>query len=155
MEDAKAANAIIRDGFALLTEEADIKRFEPIKEIFTTASGMIQGEQRGYKEAMIKGWMVSQANNMVFLLWRRGIITPEIEAAYRALPSTEEAVKAYDEFEDATKAEAEKLEEARKEFAEKQHDVDIFKAVLNGMSKAQAEAQYEKYKAQVAKAMRG
>lgn len=155
MEDAKAANAIIRDGFALLKEEADIKRFEPIKEIFTTASGMLQGENAKYKTAMLKGWMVSQANNMAFLLWRRGIMTPEIEAAYRKLPSTEEAVKDYDDFEDSVKAEMEKLEEERKAFAEKQHDIDIFKAILNGMSKQQAEAEYEKYKAQVAKAMRG
>lgn len=155
MEDAKAANAIIRDGFALLTDEKDIERFKPIKEIFTTASGMLQGEGADYKTAMLKGWMVSQANNMVFLLWRRGILTPEIEAAYRELPSTEEAVKDYDGFEDEQKAEMEKLEEARKEFAEKQHDIDIFKAVLNGMSKQQAEAEYEKYKAQIAKAMKG
>ena len=155
MEDAKAANAIIRDGFALLTVEADIKRFEPIKEIFTTASGMLTGDDKDYKTAALKAWMVSQANNMAFLLWRRGIMTPEIEAAYRALPSTEEAVKDYDAFEDEMKAEADKLEESRKEFAEKQHGIDIFKAVLNGMSKQQAEAEYEKYKAQIAKAMRG
>lgn len=155
MEEAKAANAIIRDGFALLKEEADIKRFEPIKEIYTTASGMLTGDDKEYKTAILKGWMVSQANNMVFLLWRRGIMTPEIEAAYRQLPTTEEAVKDYDAFEDEMKSEADKLEEARKEFAEKQHSVDIFKAVLNGMSKQQAEAEYEKYKAQIAKAMRG
>ena len=155
MEDAKKANAIIRDGFALLTEEADIKRFEPIKEIYNTASGMLQGENKDYMEAMLKGWMVSQANNMVFLLWRRGILTPEIEAAYRELPSTEEAVKDYDKFEDEQKAVADDLEAQRKVFAEKQHEIDIFKAVLNGMSKQQAEARYEEYKAQVAKAMKG
>ena len=155
MEEAKKANAIIRDGFALLTEEADIKRFEPIKEIFNTASGMLQGDNKEYMEAILKGWMVSQANNMVFLLWRRGILTPEIEAAYRELPSTEEAVKDYDKFEDELKAVADDLEAQRKDFAEKQHGIDIFKAVLNGMSKDEAEAQYEKYKAQIAKAMRG
>lgn len=155
MEEAKKANAIIRDGFALLTEEADIKRFEPIKEIFNTASGMLQGENKEYMEAILKGWMVSQANNMVFLLWRRGILTPEIEAAYRELPSTEEAVKDYDKFENELKAVADDLEAQRKDFAEKQHGIDIFKAVLNGMSKAEAEAQYERYKAQIAKAMRG
>ena len=76
MEDAKKANAIIRDGFALLTEEADIKRFEPVKEIYNTASGMLQGGNKDYMEAMLKGWMVSQANNMGLLLWRRGILTP-------------------------------------------------------------------------------
>ena len=155
MEDAKKANSIIRDGFALLTEEADIKRFEPVKEIYNTASGMLQGDNKDYMEAILKGWMVSQANNMVFLLWRRGILTPEIEAMYRELPSTEKAVEDYDKFEDGMKAAADDLEAQRKVFAEKQHEIDIFKAVLNGMSKQQAEAKYEEYKAQVAKAMRG
>ena len=116
---------------------------------------MLTGEQSEYKTAMLKGWMVSQANNMVFLLCRRGILTPEIEEAYRKLPVTEEAVKDYDKFEDEQKKEMEALEEQRKAFAEKQHNIDIFKAVLNGMSKQQAEAEYEKYKAQIAKAMRG
>lgn len=153
METAKQAHAIIRDAFALLTDKKDIERFEPVKEIFNNAAGMINGNE--YCEAILKGWMVSQANNIVFLLWRRGIMTPEIEEAYRQLPSTEEAVKDYDKFEDETKKEAEALEEQRKAFAEKQHEIDIFKAVLNGMSKDQAEAEYEKYKTQVAKAMRG
>lgn len=163
MEDAKKANAIIRDGFALLTIEADIKRFEPIKEIFTTASGMLQGENKDYMEAMLKGWMVSQANNMMFLLYRRKLEGDEkiiagydaIEAMYRELPSTEEAVKDYDKFEDEMKATAEDLEEQRKAYAEKQRGIDIFKAVLNGMSKQQAEAEYERYKAQLSKALKG
>ncbi len=152
METAKQANAIIRDAFALLTDKKDIERFESIKEIFNNAAGMINGNE--YCEAILKGWMVSQANNIVFLLWRRGIMTPEIEAAYRQLPSTEEAVKDYDDFEKAVKDEAEALEEQRKAFAEKQRDIDIFKAVLNGMSKDKAEAEYSKYKEQLARAAR-
>lgn len=153
METAKQANAIIRDAFALLTDKKDIERFEPIKEIFNNAAGMVNGNE--YCEAILKGWMVSQANNIVFLLWRRGIMTPEIEEAYRKLPTTEEAVKDFDEFEKSVQDEANALEEQRKAFAEKQHEIDIFKAVLNGMSKEKAEAEYEKYKAQIAKTMRG
>lgn len=152
METAKQANAIIRDAFALLTDKKDIERFESVKEIFNNAAGMVNGNE--YCEAILKGWMVSQANNIVFLLWRRGIMTPEIEAAYRQLPSTEEAVKDYDDFEKAVKDEAEALEEQRKAFAEKQRDIDIFKAVLNGMSKDKAEAEYNKYKEQLARAAR-
>lgn len=152
METAKEANAIIRDAFALLTDKKDIERFAPIKEIFNNAAGMINGNE--YCEAILKGWMVSQANNIVFLLWRRGIMTPEIEAAYRKLPSTEEAVKDYDAFEEGMKKEAEGLEEQRKEFAAKQHDIDIFKAVLNGMPKEKAEAEYNKFKEQIAQLQR-
>lgn len=153
METAKQANAIIRDAFALLTDKKDIERFEPIKEIFNNAAGMVNGNE--YCEAILKGWMVSQANNIVFLLWRRGIMTPEIEAAYRELPSTEEAVADYDAFEKSVKDEAEAIEEQRKAFAEKQRDIDIFKAVLNGMSKDKAEAEYNKYREQLSRAARG
>ena len=152
METAKEANAIIRDAFALLTDKKDIERFAPVKEIFNNAAGMINGNE--YCEAILKGWMVSQANNIVFLLWRRGIMTPEIEEAYHKLLSTEEAVKDYDAFEEGMKKEAEGLEEQRKEFAAKQHDIDIFKAVLNGMPKEKAEAEYNKFKEQIAQ-MRG
>lgn len=153
METAKQANAIIKDVLALLTEEKDIERFQSVTEIFNNAAGMVNGNE--YCEAILKGWMVSQANNALFLLWRRGLMTPEIEEAYRKLPATEEAVKDYDDFEESVKKEAEALEEQRKAFAERQQGIDIFKAVLNGMSKEQAEAEYEKYKAQMAKALRG
>lgn len=147
METAKAANALIRDALALLTDEKDIARFAPVPEIFNNAAGMTNGNE--YCEAMLKGWMVSQANNIVFLLWRRGLLTAEIEEAYRKLPTTEEAVKDYDDFEDAAKKEAEAIEDQRKAFMDKQHTTDIFKAVLNGMSKEKAEAQYEEYKKQM------
>jgi hypothetical protein len=153
METAKQANAIIRDAFALLTDKKDIERFGNIKEIFNNAAGMVNGNE--YCEAILKGWMVSQANNIVFLLWRRGLMTPEIEAAYRELPSTEEAVKDYDDFEESVKKEAEGLEEQRKAFAAKQRDIDIFKAVLNGMSKEKAEAEYNRYTEQISRAARG
>ena len=147
METAKAANVLIRDALALLTDEKDIARFAPVLEIFNNAAGMTNGNE--YCEAMLKGWMVSQANNIVFLLWRRGLLTAEIEEAYRKLPTTEEAVKDYDDFEDAAKKEAEAIEAQRKAYMDKQHTTDIFKAVLNGMSKEKAEAQYEEYKKQM------
>lgn len=149
------AKDIVKEGLARLTEEADKKHFAPVLDICDTATGMLQGEDMEYKKATLKAWMVSQANNMMFLLFRRELITPEIDELYRKLISTEEAVKDYDRFEDELKAEAEALEEQRKVYAEKQHSVDIFKAVLNGMSKEQAEAEYEKYKAQIAKAVQG
>lgn len=149
------AKDIIKDGLARLTEEEDLKRFSPILEICNTATGMLQGDDKEYMYSILKAWMVSQANNMMFLLFRRELITPEIDELYRKLISTEEAVKDYDRFEDEMKADAEALEEQRKAYAEKQHGIDIFKAVLNGMSKEQAEAEYEKYKAQLAQAMRG
>lgn len=150
MDIAKQANALVAKAVEKLTDENDIARFSGVSEIFNNAAGMVNGN--AYCEAMLKGWMVSQANNAMFLLWRRGLLSEEDEKAYRELPSTEEAVKDFEEFEKKTAKEAEALEEQRKAFVEKQHETDIFKAVLNGMSKDKAEEEYKKMQQQIAQA---
>ena len=146
METAKQANQLIKKALEILTDENDLAHFSNVPEIFNNASGMVNGDE--YCEAMLKGWMVSQANNVMFLLWRRGLLTQELEDEYRELPSTEEAVKDFEGFEKANAEKANELEAARKEFMDAQHKTDIFKAVLNGMSKEKAEEEYAKMQAQ-------
>lgn len=147
METAKQANQLIKKALEILTDESDLAHFSNVPEIFNNASGMVNGDE--YCEAMLKGWMVSQANNIMFLLWRRGLLTKELEDEYRELPSTEEAVKDFDGFEKANAEKANELEAARKEFMDAQHKTDIFKAILNGMSKEKAEEEYAKMQAQI------
>lgn len=147
METAKQANQLIKKALEILTDENDLAHFSNVPEIFNNASGMVNGDE--YCEAMLKGWMVSQANNVMFLLWRRGLLTKELEDEYRELPSTEEAVKDFDGFEKANAEKANELEAARKEFMDAQHKTDIFKAILNGMSKEKAEEEYAKMQAQI------
>ena len=147
METAKQANQLIKKALEILTDENDLAHFSNVPEIFNNASGMVNGDE--YCEAMLKGWMVSQANNIMFLLWRRNLLTFELEDEYRALPSTEEAVKDFEGFEKANAEKANELEAARKEFMNAQHKTDIFKAILNGMSKEKAEEEYAKMQAQI------
>lgn len=147
METAKQANQLIKKALEILTDENDLAHFSNVPEIFNNASGMVNGDE--YCEAMLKGWMVSQANNVMFLLWRRGLLTQELESEYRELPSTEEAVKDFEGFEKANAEKANELEAARKEFMDAQHKTDIFKAILNGMSKEKAEEEYAKMQAQI------
>lgn len=147
METAKQANQLIKKALEILTDDNDLAHFSNVPEIFNNASGMVNGDE--YCEAMLKGWMVSQANNIMFLLWRRGLLTQELENEYRELPSTEEAVKDFEGFEKANAEKANELEAARKEFMDAQHKTDIFKAILNGMSKEKAEEEYAKMQAQI------
>lgn len=147
METAKQANQLIKKALEILTDENDLAHFSNVPEIFNNASGMVNGDE--YCEAMLKGWMVSQANNIMFLLWRRGLLTKELEDEYREMPSTEEAVKDFEGFEKANAEKANELEAARKEFMDAQHKTDIFKAILNGMSKEKAEEEYAKMQAQI------
>lgn len=148
MDTAKQANTFITNALAVLTDENDIAQYSRLPEIFNNAAGMVNDNAECI--AMLKGWMVSKANSVAFLLWRRGILTEELEKEYRALPSAEEAVVDFEEFEKASSAKAAELEAARKEFMEEQHVSDIFKAVLNGMSKEKAEEEYKKMQEKIA-----
>lgn len=150
METAKQANALVKKVVDKLTDEKDKARFQMVLDVFNNASGMVNGNE--YFEAMLKGWMVSQANNAVFTAWRRGLVDDALEAEFRELPSTEEAVKDYDNFENELKKIADGLEEQRKVFMEKQKETDIFKAVLNGLKKDEAEKRYKEYMEQVSQA---
>lgn len=149
MDVAKKANQIIKDSIALMDENG-VKYFENLPEIFNNASGMINGNEKA--EALLKGWMVSQASQTVFYLWRRGLLTEEIEKAFRELPLTEEAVEDWENFQKADQKVADELEAKRKEYMNGQHEIDIFKAVLNGVSKDQAEAKYKEYQKNLARA---
>ena len=149
MDIAKKANQIIKDSIALMDENG-AKYFENLPEIFNNASGMINGNEKA--EALLKGWMVSQASQTVFYLWRRNLLTEEIEKAFRELPLTEEAVEDWENFQKADQKVADELEAKRKEYMNGQHEIDIFKAVLNGVSKDQAEAKYKEYQKNLARA---
>lgn len=150
MDTAKQANAFIMKALAVLTDKNDIKQYGNLPEIFNNAAGMVNENPECV--AMLKGWMVSKANSVAFLLWRRGVLSEELEKEYRALPSAEEAVEDFEEFEKANAARAQELEAARKEYMDEQHVADIFKAVLNGMSKDKAEKEYQKMQEQIAQA---
>lgn len=149
MDIAKKANQVIKDSIALMDEDG-AKYFENLPEIFNNASGMVNGNEKA--EALLKGWMVSQASQTVFYLWRRNILTDEIEKAFRELPLTEDAVADWSAFEEADKKVADELEEKRKAYMDGQHEIDIFKAVLNGVPKDKAEAQYKEYQQKIARA---
>lgn len=149
MDVAKQANQIIKDSIALMDENG-VKYFENLPEIFNNAAGMVNGNEKA--EALLKGWMVSQASQTVFYLWRRGILTDEIEKAFRELPLTEEAVADWEAFEKADQKVADELESKRREYMNGQHEIDIFKAVLNGVPKDQAEAKYNEYQQKLARA---
>ena len=149
MDVAKQANQVIKDSIALMDENG-VKYFENLPEIFNNASGMVGGNEKA--AALLKGWMVSQASQAVFYLWRRGTLTKEVEEAFRALPLTEDAVADWTEFEKADQKVADELEEKRREYMNGQHEIDIFKAVLNGVPKDKAEAKYNEYQQQIARA---
>lgn len=150
-EIAKQANQIVKVVLERLTEKRDIENFQDVPTIYNNASGMINDDER--KAALLDAWMVSQATNAVFLLWRRGIKHDDIEKAWRELPTTDTVAQHYEDLLTEDNKVADKLEAERRKFMDRQHELDIFKAVLNGESKEKAEARYQEYQNKVAKSV--
>lgn len=152
---AKKANKIVKEVLAKLeatpTKEADFNNFKDVPEIFNNASGMLEGNATNI--ALLNLWMTSQATNAVFLLWRRGIEHADVEKEWRELPTTDELMDAYNALLAEDKKEAEKLEAERRVYMEGQRKLDIFKAVLNGMTKEEAEAKQKEYQDKLAKSL--
>lgn len=148
---AKKANQIIVKSLERLKEENDINNFKDIPTIFNNAAGMVNDNP--VFTALLNVWMVSQATNMVFLLWRREIEHDDIEKEWRELPSTDAMMEAYEASQEPDKKEAEELETRRRAYMDKQHQLDIFKGVLNGQSKEEAEANYKAYQERMAKSL--
>lgn len=152
---AKKANQIVMKVLERLntvpTKEADFNNFKDVPAIFNNAAGQIN--KNPINIALLNLWMVSQATNAVFLLWRRGIEHKDIEAEWRELPSTDELMDVYSALIAEDRKVAEELEAERRDYMEAQHELDIFKAILNGMTKAQAEEKQKEYEDRLAKSL--
>ena len=158
METIKEANKIIKEGIALLPDEAkaDFKAQASdifINEAIANAAGAINGSLE--KTAMLDAYSVQEANRVVTMLWRMELLTPELEEAYRKLPKMEEMAAAYNQFTSDRKARMDKIMADHKVIAEEEKDLDIFKGIINGISAKEATKKYEEYQKQAQQAMAG
>lgn len=158
METIKLANKIIKDGVALLPDDAkgDYKaRLGDgfIYEAINNACGMINGNEE--KEALLGAWAVQEANRVVTELWRLGTLTDKIESDYRKLPSMKEMAAKYNEFTDARKSRMDEVVAQHNAITNEEKELDIFKGVINGMTKDKAEKEYKAYESQQQQSARG
>lgn len=155
---AKEAFKIVSDVRAVIAKtkgtneyvEEDLKHLDKMINGYKGAKKLLIGEREC---AFAAGWMVSMANNAAFLAYRRNVATPEIEAAYRKLPSTEAAMKDFDNFVNEDNEKAKAIEAERRKFMEEQHGLDIIKSVFGGQSVEQAKEKLKEYQQAVAKSL--
>lgn len=156
MDTIKAANKIIKDGIALLPDEAkgDFKAQASdifINEAINNACGALNENEE--KIAMLSAYAVQEANRVVTMLWRMELLTPELEAEYRKLPKMEDMAKAYNEFTSARKERMDKIMADHKVIADEERELDIFKGIINGISAEESERKYNEFKQQQQAAM--
>lgn len=156
MDTIKAANKIIREGIALLPDDAKKEFKSPASDIFideaiNNACGAVNGNVE--KDALLGAFAVQEANRVVTMLWRMELLTPEIEKEYRALPKMEEMASAYNVFTDKRKERMDKVMAEHKVIAEEEKELDIFKGIINGIPAEESEKRYNEYQKQQQAAM--
>lgn len=158
METIKAANKVIKDGIALLSDDmkGDFKAQASdifIDEAINNACGALNGNEE--KIAMLGAYAVQEANRVASTLWREGLITSEYEKEYRALPSMKEMADKYNEFTAARKARMDEIMANHKVIADEEKELDIFKGIINGIPAEESEKRYNEYRKQQQAAMAG
>ena len=158
MDIIKLANKIIKEGIALLPDEAkaDFKAAASdilIDEAINNACGAVNGSEE--KEAMLAAYSVQEANRVVSALWREELLPAELEAEYRKLPKLAEMAGKYNEFTSARKERMDKIMADHKVIAEEEKELDIFKGIVNGVPAAESEKRYNEFKKQQQAALGG
>lgn len=158
METIKQANKVIRDGIALLPDDAkgDFKAMRSdifIDEAINNACGALNEDAE--KTAMLKAYAVQEANRVASTLWRLNLITPELEMEYRQLPPQEEMAANYNDFLDARNARVDEIMAKDKEIRDEKRELEIFMGIINGVSAADAEKEYDAFQKKQMQAMTG
>lgn len=156
MDTIKAANKVIREGIALLADDmkGDFKAQASdifIDEAINNACGALNENEE--KIAMLRAYAVQEANRVASTLWREGLITPEYEKEYRALPSMKEMADAYNAFTDERKGRMDEVMADHKVIADEERELDIFKGIINGIPAEESEKRYDEYRQQQQAAM--
>lgn len=158
MDTIKAANKVIKEGIALLADDmkGDFKAQASdifIDEAINNACGALNENEE--KIAMLRAYAVQEANRVASTLWREGLITPEYEKEYRALPSMKEMADAYNVFTDERKGRMDEVMADHKVIADEERELDIFKGIINGIPAEESEKRYDEYRQQQQAAMSG
>ena len=158
MNTIKAANKVIKEGIALLADDmkGDFKAQASdifIDEAINNACGALNENEE--KIAMLRAYAVQEANRVASTLWREGLITPEYEKEYRALPSMKEMADAYNVFTDERKGRMDEVMADHKVIADEERELDIFKGIINGIPAEESEKRYDEYRQQQQAAMGG
>ena len=158
MDTIKAANKVIKEGIALLADDmkGDFKVQASdifIDEAINNACGALNENEE--KIAMLRAYAVQEANRVASTLWREGLITPEYEKEYRALPSMKEMADAYNVFTDERKGRMDEVMADYKVIADEEKELDIFKGIINGIPAEESEKRYDEYRQQQQAAMAG
>lgn len=141
---------VIKEGTELLEDENQIKYFKSVVESLEYAEGMVEDNLE--KETRLRDAAVKFANQLMFILFRKDNIGEELLAKFRTLPTPEETGKDVAEYEAEYRNRVDAINEKQKALMDERKALDIFLAVISGMTKEEAEQRMAQYEAQIEQA---
>lgn len=148
----KEEKLFIKDATALVASKDDKKYYEDKKKTYRVAEASAETEEM---RALMIYDLVRTRNELTFLLFRNGLLTKELEERFRNLPPIEEAIERYKAYTAVRNAEYEEENKKMQSLASQERRMEVFKAVLSGMSKEDAEARQKQYEDQMRASMGG
>ena len=138
---------VIEKATPSLVDEKQKEYFTKIAESIRVASGMINKDDE--KLVRLCDAAVKYANQVMFILYRSDKLNDELTAAFRALPSAEETGESVRKIDEERQKRIDEINTMHEQIVNEQKELDIFTAVVAGMSKEDAEAKMAEYEAQV------
>lgn len=152
-ETVEPVKMIYQQALEVLEKAAPVIEDEKQKEYFTktaesirVASGLVNGNTE--KLIRLQDAAVRYANQAMFILFRSDKIDDELSNAFRELATPEFTGDEVRKYENARQERIDNINNMHQEIIEEQKDLDIFTAVIAGMSKEEAEAKMAEYEAQ-------
>lgn len=90
------------------------------------------------KEARVIDAATKWANQLVFILFRNNLMTPELDSKYRLFEPFETTAETAKKFYDEREQQKQEYIDGMNKLAEIDQDIDVFMAVLAGKSKKEA-----------------
>ena len=135
------ANSFIKNAIGLLTDEKQKDYFTKVSESIMTAAGMVEDNEE--KMARLCDASIKYANQLAFILFRASKLDGELLAEFRLLPTPEYTGEAVRKFDEVRQAKIDSITAQQKDVLEEQKALDIFTAVIAGMSAEEAERRME------------
>lgn len=145
------AKAIIAEGKELLKDEKQKTYFDGVMASLDAAEELADDDE---KNARLEDASIKFVNQLCFILFREELITDDLTARLRELPSPEETAEAVRKFDTERDARIEELNKKHEEIIDEQKALDLFTAVIAGYSKEEAARKMAEHDAQIQQASR-
>ena len=140
------AVAFMEPAIERLTDEKQKDYFTKSVESLRTAAKLADTDERAVRltDASIK-----YANQLAFILFRQGSLDETLTPQFRALPTPESTGDDVRKFEDVRQAKIDSINKQQQEVMDEQKSLDIFTAVIAGMTEEEAERRMKEHEQQI------